>query len=90
MFVNRQPATPTSWLSPEMRHKVESLDRLSGAERQSVAAALADRLARDSVPAIAYGFNVQGEFFASTVGCCIFPPLSFGVDLAALCRNGDG
>lgn len=87
MFVNREPATPSSWLSPDVRRKVDSLLRLSGPERQSAAAQLADRLARDSVPAIAYGYYVQGEFFAPAVGCRTFPPVSYGVDLAALCRR---
>jgi hypothetical protein len=64
--------------------------RLTGNERWSAAGRLADRLAAHDVPLIAYGNRVEGEFFASTVGCRVFPPASYGVDLAALCRKGTG
>jgi hypothetical protein len=76
---------PPSWLPPGVRHAVERVSRLSGNERQSAAAALADRLAVGAVPLIPDGDHVLGEFFGSTLGCRIFPPS--GVDLAALCRR---
>jgi hypothetical protein len=77
---------PPSWLPPGVRRAVERVSRLSGNERQSAAAALADRLIVNAVPLIPIGNHVLGEFFGSTVGCRIFPPS--GVDLAALCRSG--
>jgi peptide/nickel transport system substrate-binding protein len=81
-------ATPPSWLTAEVRRDVDKVARLSGSDRQSVAAAVADRLAAHAVPVIAYGNLVQGELLAPSVGCRVFPPFSPGVDLAALCRSG--
>jgi hypothetical protein len=40
------------------------------------------------LPVIPYGNRVQGELFAPSAGCRVFPPTSGGVDLAALCRRG--
>jgi len=37
------------------------------------------------VPAVAYGTQVTAEFFSPRLGCRVFPPLGFGVDLASLC-----
>src|SRR5205823_1467831 len=73
--------TPPSWLAPEVRRAVERVGRLSGSERQSAAAALADRLVARDVPAIPYGNRVNGEFLAPSLGCRVLAPLSGGVDL---------
>jgi hypothetical protein len=64
--------------------------RLTGNKRWSAVRRLADRLAAYDVPLIAYGNRVEDELFAPTVGCRVFPPASYGVDLAALCRKGSG
>lgn len=77
--------TPGGWLSSDVRREVENIARLSREKRQPAAAALTDRLAADAVPVIPYGTWVQGEFVAPSVGCRVFPPFSYGVDLAALC-----
>jgi hypothetical protein len=61
--------------------------RLTGNKRWSAVRRLADRLAAYDVPLIAYGNRVEDELFAPTVGCRVFPPASYGVDLAALCRR---
>jgi class 3 adenylate cyclase/ABC-type transport system substrate-binding protein len=79
---------PSPWLTSRVRHAVARVGRLSGKERESAAAALADRLVVRDIPVIAYGNRVQGEFFAPTLGCRVFPPASGGVDLAALCPRG--
>jgi ABC-type oligopeptide transport system substrate-binding subunit len=79
--------TPASWLTAGLRRAVDRLARLSGIERQSAAATLADQLAVGAVPVIPYGNQVQGEFFATDLACRVFPPFSEGVDLAALCRS---
>jgi DNA-binding SARP family transcriptional activator/ABC-type transport system substrate-binding protein len=78
---------PPSWLAAHLRHAVERVSRLSGTERSAAAAALADRLVVRDVPVIPYGNRVQGEFFAPSLGCRVFPPFSGGVDLAALCQR---
>ena len=78
---------PPSWRSSEVMNAVERVNRLAGNERLAAAAALVDRLVVSDVPVIPYGNRVNGEVFAPTVGCRIFPPASYGVDLAALCRR---
>jgi ABC-type transport system substrate-binding protein len=80
-------AVPPTWETPAVRKAVERVDRLSGSERQAAAGALADRLLERDVPLVAIGNRAQGELFAPTVGCRIFPPTGRGVDLAALCRR---
>jgi ABC-type transport system substrate-binding protein len=76
------------FLTQNVRSEVKRVSRLTGKERWSAAGRLADRLAAYDVPLIAYGNRVEDEFFAPTVGCRVFPPESYGVDLAALCRKG--
>jgi ABC-type oligopeptide transport system substrate-binding subunit len=78
---------PRRWLTPAVRQAVERVTRLSGSERQVAAGALADRLVVREVPLVAIGNRAQGELFAPTVGCRVFPPTGAGVDLAALCRR---
>ncbi len=78
---------PRRWMTPAVRQAVERVNRLSGSERQVAAGALADRLVVREVPLVAIGNRAQGELFAPTVGCRVFPPAGAGVDLAALCRR---
>jgi DNA-binding SARP family transcriptional activator/ABC-type transport system substrate-binding protein len=80
-------SVPRTWLTPAVRRAVEQVSRLSGSERQAAAGALADRLLKRDVPLVAIGNRVQGELFAPTVGCRVFPATGAGVDLAALCRR---
>jgi serine/threonine-protein kinase len=75
---------PPSWLPPSVR-ALESETRLSGARRQVAAAAGAARLARVDVPIAVVGYPVLGELFSPRLGCRVFPPFGYGVDLAALC-----
>jgi DNA-binding SARP family transcriptional activator/ABC-type transport system substrate-binding protein/outer membrane protein assembly factor BamB len=83
-------AAPRRFLTQKVRSEVKRVTRLTGKERWSAAGRLADRLAAYDVPLIAYGNRVEDELFAPTVGCRVFPPESYGVDLAALCRKGSG
>jgi DNA-binding SARP family transcriptional activator len=78
------------FLTQEVRSEVKGVTRLTGNKRWAAVGRLADRLAAYDVPLIAYGNRVEDEFFAPTVGCRVFPPASYGVDLAALCRKGTG
>jgi len=39
------------------------------------------------LPAAEGAHEVNGQFFSPRLGCLIFPPRSYGVDLAALCVN---
>jgi ABC-type oligopeptide transport system substrate-binding subunit len=78
---------PAYWVPADVRRQVERLARLTGAERQSRAAQVARRLASRAAPVIAYGTTIQGELLAPSVGCRVFPPFSYGVDIAALCTQ---
>jgi ABC-type oligopeptide transport system substrate-binding subunit len=80
-------AVPPGWVTPKVRQTVERVNRLSGSKRQAAAGALADRLLKLEVPLVAIGNRAEGELFAPTVGCRVFPPTGRGVDLAALCRR---
>ncbi|CAN5332544.1 hypothetical protein BH18ACT14_BH18ACT14_01880 [soil metagenome] len=75
---------PPSWLPASVR-ALEPGTTLSGPRRQAAAAASAARLARVEVPVVAVGYPVLGELFSPRLGCRVFPPFGFGVDLAALC-----
>ena len=77
--------SPAGWVPAQVRHDVTSTNRIQGPSRQSTAAALAHRLTTSRFPVVPYGNTVQGEFFAPTLGCRVFPPFGYGVDLAALC-----
>jgi ABC-type transport system substrate-binding protein len=78
------------FLTQKVRSEVKRVSLLPGPERWAAAGRLADRLAAHDVPLIAYGNRVSDELFAPTVGCRVFPPESYGVDLAGLCRKGSG
>ena len=81
---------PSRFLTQKVMSEVNKVTRLTGKKRWAAAGRLANRLAAQDVPLIAYGNRVSDEFFAPTVGCRVFPPASEGVDLAALCRKGSG
>jgi serine/threonine protein kinase/ABC-type oligopeptide transport system substrate-binding subunit len=80
--------TPRGWVRADVRRAVEDVGRLRGDRRQSAAAALADRFVTKDIAMIAWGNLVQGEFFSRRLGCKVFPPMGYGVDLAALCHHG--
>ena len=76
---------PGDWLPAGVAARVDRLLDLRGVERDRATSALAEELTRDVVPAVAYGNQVTAEFFSPRLGCRVFPPLGFGVDLASLC-----
>jgi len=76
---------PGDWLPAGVAARVDRLLDLRGVERDRATSALAEELTRDVVPAVAYGTQVTAEFFSPRLGCRVFPPLGFGVDLASLC-----
>ena len=76
---------PHSWLPPPVRSDLTTLQSLTGPDRTTEATTLARRLATTDVPATAFAYQVNGQFFSPRLGCRIFPPFGYGVDLAALC-----
>jgi hypothetical protein len=77
---------PRDWLPIGVAERVDRLLRLREAERDRATGVLVDKLTRKAVPAVAYGNDVATEFFSPRLGCRVFPPFGFGVDLASLCR----
>jgi hypothetical protein len=61
---------------------------MSGDARQRIAAALADRLIEDEAPVAPYATPVISQFIESRIGCRVFNPFAYGLDLAAVCMKG--
>ena len=76
---------PRSWLPPSVQSDLAALAPLVGRNQTAAAGTLARRLATTDVPATAFAYQVNGQFFSPRLGCRIFPPFGYGVDLAALC-----
>jgi len=76
---------PHSWLPASVLSDLAALHPLVGQDRIAAAGALARRLTTTDVPATAFAYQVNGQFFSQRLGCRIFPPFGYGVDLAALC-----
>jgi ABC-type oligopeptide transport system substrate-binding subunit len=80
-------AMPESWLPPGVADAVRRLDGLRAPERDAAAQHLADRLAADQIPVVAFGSGSAPSYLSPRLGCQVFPPYGFGVDLAALCLD---
>ena len=87
-LTNMLQTIPAGWVTANVKSKVDHLARLSGDLRQTAAAALATHLTKYEVPAAAYATPQISQFFWPRLGCRIFPPFGYGVDLAALCPPG--
>jgi DNA-binding SARP family transcriptional activator/ABC-type oligopeptide transport system substrate-binding subunit/outer membrane protein assembly factor BamB len=79
---------PRGWVQPAVRTKVERVAKLSGADRHTAAAALADRLTARSVNVVAYGAHQTSQYIDPRIRCRVLTPTAYGLDLAALCLNG--
>jgi len=82
--------TPTHWNAPLLddpttNRKLREAARLLAPERYEAYGRVAVDLARNAAPLVAYGTETSQEFFSARVGCQLYQPASFGVDLAALC-----
>ena len=78
---------PSWWLPSSVRRDLTIIRSQRGARRDTNAGQLAWSLATKQVPVTAFAYQVNGQFLSSRLGCRVFPPFGFGVDLAALCRN---
>jgi hypothetical protein len=76
---------PRSWSSTALRLEVERLSARTGDRLHAATGALADRLATNEVPVAAYSVAQIPTFLSPRLGCRVFAPLAFGIDLAALC-----
>jgi len=69
---------------PAYNRRLRAAARLSPPERYRVYGALAEDLARNAAPMVAYAVGTSGDFFAARIGCHVFQPI-YSFDLAALC-----
>jgi class 3 adenylate cyclase/ABC-type transport system substrate-binding protein len=76
---------PEGWLPAGIREEVERVNGLEGRARFDAAIRLARRLQTKDVPLVAVGTTNLGTVIGPRLGCRVFPPFGFGVDLAALC-----
>lgn len=81
---------PSGWVPAGVRTRVNGVGSISGDPRQAAAAALADRLARVEVPVAAYGTPQTSQFITPRIGCRVFSPFAYGLNLAAMCVTGSG
>jgi ABC-type transport system substrate-binding protein len=77
-------------LEPEDTELVTRLGFLTGEERVKAAAAIADRWAAERAIMAPIGYGVSREYFSSQVGCQVFPPSIYSVDLVTLCPKNGG
>jgi len=70
---------------PATNRKLRRAARLLPPDRYAAYGKLAVDLARNVAPLIAFGTQTSHEFFSARVGCQLYQPAYFGVDLAALC-----
>ena len=82
LFVGDQPDLPIGWQPSAIRGAVRQLD---DASTESEVLAIFAGSIQPEVPMTGTEYSVTGEFLTPRVGCRVFVPASFGVDLAALC-----
>jgi hypothetical protein len=82
-FLEQMFALPSLDLQAFAR-RAAAADRLTGHRRQLAIGRLANDLARDAAPVVAFANPVRQDLFSRRIGCQIYNPL-YGIDLAALC-----
>jgi hypothetical protein len=81
---------PPGW-SPTRRfeRELERIRRLGNPEREAAAGTLDLEIAR-AAPGAVLVAETYAQLFSARIGCQMFQPLYFGVDIAALCLRNDG
>ena len=78
---------PREWLQPAVRATVDRVATQSGANRQTAAAALADRLSARYANVVAYGAHHTSQVINPRIRCRVLTPAAYGLELAAQCLN---
>ena len=87
-FLSQIPRdVPPGWVSEAVSAEVRDVARLSGRRRIARAAALADRLALNEVPFVAYGIPQTPQILGPRISCRVFTSVGYGVNLGALCPS---
>ncbi len=77
-------AVPASWFPDDILREADRVLGLEDPERTDAAVALADRLSAESI-VIPWGVWARWEVLTDRVGCRVYPPYGYGLDLAAAC-----
>ena len=81
--------TPTSFTDPSWRRRVEQVATLDAQQgRFGAFGRLELRLMRTAAPWAAYAQTTEDVLLSSRIGCAVQSPV-YGLDLAALCLNGN-
>lgn len=75
---------PAAWFPADLRAEGERVMRSFGEARTSDAVALARWLTGEHI-VLSDALFGRSELLAARVGCRVYPPFGFGVDLASLC-----
>ena len=78
-------AVPEEWLPVARRSEVERLARLAGQDRILAATELATALVQGDFILLPFGLFGRGEYLSDEVGCRVYPPFGWGVNLATVC-----
>jgi len=78
---------PSRWIPAGVGAEIQHVGALTGDHRQAAAAALADRLATEAILVAAYGTPQTSQFVGPRIGCRVFTPVGYGLDLAAVCSK---
>jgi ABC-type oligopeptide transport system substrate-binding subunit len=73
------------WNDGQTNADLDYANGLAGAPRADQYESLALRLARDSVPMAAFSEIDSFQFVSSRLGCIVYQPTEFGIDLGRLC-----
>ncbi len=79
-------AAPEGWIAVEARQEIDRILKLTGDERQSAAAVLADRLTSD-LALIPFVNEVYGQFVSQRLGCLAFQSSYAYLDLTTVCLD---
>jgi class 3 adenylate cyclase/ABC-type transport system substrate-binding protein/tRNA A-37 threonylcarbamoyl transferase component Bud32 len=82
-----QYAPPPSWFPPEIHKEAERIEGMRGTRRTDAAVALARRLAAEAF-VMPWGARAIRDLLSESVGCRVYPPYGYGLDLAAACPAG--
>jgi ABC-type transport system substrate-binding protein len=81
---------PEEWLPPEVASAAHELAATPREDRDRKAREFLAGPVAELVPATGIGVPVAGSLLSPRLGCQIFPPFGYGVDLAALCPGDAG
>ena len=84
LITTAQNANLAQFNDPRYNAEMRAAARVAGAQRYVIYGRLADQLARNASPLVAYSSDSVRDFFSARIGCQLYQPV-YGMDLANLC-----